>query len=30
MRFHVVGLPHTQITRAYETCAFTANVRKGA
>jgi glycosyltransferase involved in cell wall biosynthesis len=28
MRFHVVGLPHTNTTRAYETCAFTANVRK--
>lgn len=28
MRFHVVSLPHTQTTRAYETCAFTANVRK--
>ena len=28
MRLHVVGLPHTQTTRAYETCAFTANVRK--
>ncbi len=28
MRFHVCALPHTQTTRAYETCAFTANVRK--
>ena len=30
MRFHVASLPHTQTTRAYETCAFTANVRKFA
>lgn len=26
--FHVVGLPHTQTTVAYDNCAFTAKVRK--
>lgn len=25
---HVVGLPHTQTTRAYDQCAYTAKVRK--
>lgn len=28
MRFHVVGLPHTQTTYAYSACAFTEKVRK--
>jgi glycosyltransferase involved in cell wall biosynthesis len=28
MRFHVIGLPHTQMTRAYGTCAYTQKVRK--
>jgi glycosyltransferase involved in cell wall biosynthesis len=28
MRFHVVGLPHTQVTLAYSACAFTEKVRK--
>lgn len=28
MRFHVVGLPHTQTTDAYSACAFTEKVRK--
>lgn len=28
MRLHVVGLPHTQTTRAYSTCAYTEKVRK--
>jgi glycosyltransferase involved in cell wall biosynthesis len=27
MRFHVVGLPHTQVTRAFSWCAFTNEVR---
>ncbi len=27
MRLHVIGLAHTQTTRAYENCAFTSNVR---
>lgn len=27
MRLHVVSLPHTQTTRAYDTCAFTALTR---
>ena len=26
--FHVIGLPHTQTTKAYSTCAFTQKVRK--
>ncbi len=28
MRFHVIGLPHTQTTLDYEACAYTAKVRK--
>ena len=28
MRFHVVGLPHTQTHRRHDACAFTAKVRK--
>lgn len=28
MRVHVVGLPHTETTRAYDWCAYTAKVRK--
>lgn len=28
MRFHVVSLPHTQTTKAYNTCAYTQKVRK--
>lgn len=28
MRFHVVSLPHTQVTDAYSACAFTEKVRK--
>lgn len=28
MRFHVVALPHTQVTLNFETCAYTAKVRK--
>lgn len=28
MRFHIVALPHTQVTRAYSNCAFTENTRK--
>lgn len=28
MRFHVVSLPHSQTTKEYDTCAFTAKVRK--
>lgn len=27
MRFHLVGLPHTQTTAEWSNCAFTANVR---
>lgn len=27
-RFHVVSLPHSQTTKEYDTCAFTAKVRK--
>lgn len=27
MRLHVLGLPHTSLTRAYEWCAFTARTR---
>ena len=30
MRFHVVGLPHTHITRDFTACAFTEKVRKFA
>lgn len=30
MRFHVVGLPHTQTTREFTSCAFTEKVRKFA
>jgi glycosyltransferase involved in cell wall biosynthesis len=30
MRFHVVGLPHTQTTRDFTACAFTEKVRKFA
>lgn len=30
MRLHVVGLPHTQTTRAYDWCAYTAKVRRFA
>lgn len=29
-RLHVVGLPHTSLTRAYEACAFTTRTRKFA
>jgi glycosyltransferase involved in cell wall biosynthesis len=28
MRFHVASLPHTQTTRAYDWCAYTAKVRR--
>ena len=28
MRFHVVGLPHTETTKAYSWCAYTQKVRK--
>jgi len=28
LRLHVVSLPHSQTTREYDTCAFTAKVRK--
>ena len=28
MRFHVVGLPHTQTTKEYVNCAFTEKVRR--
>lgn len=28
MRFHVLGLPHTQTTRAYVHCAYTEKIRK--
>lgn len=28
MRFHVVGLPHTSITKDFSACAFTEKVRK--
>lgn len=28
MRFHVVSLPHTQVTDAFSACAFTEKVRK--
>lgn len=28
MRVHLVGLPHTQTTRAWDHCAYTARVRK--
>jgi len=28
MKFHVVSLPHTQVTSAYSACAFTEKVRK--
>lgn len=28
MNFHVVSLPHTQTTKAYDWCAYTAKVRK--
>lgn len=28
MRFHIVSLPHTQVTRAYSWCAYTDKVRK--
>lgn len=28
MRFHVVSLPHTQVTAEYSSCAFTEKVRK--
>lgn len=28
MRFHVVSLPHTQVTEAYPSCAFTQKVRR--
>ena len=30
MRFHLVGLPHTQVTEAFTACAFTEKVRKFA
>ena len=30
MRFHLVGLPHTQVTLEYSACAFTEKVRKFA
>jgi len=30
MRFHLVSLPHTQVTEAYSACAFTEKVRKFA
>lgn len=28
MRFHVISLPHTQVTRDYSCCAYTEKVRK--
>jgi len=28
MRFHVVALPHTQVTKEYAGCAFTEKVRR--
>lgn len=28
MIFHIVSLPHTQVTRAYDWCAYTAKVRR--
>lgn len=28
MRFHIVSLPHTQVTRGFSACAFTEKVRK--
>lgn len=28
MRFHIVSLPHTQVTRDYDFCAYTAKVRR--
>jgi glycosyltransferase involved in cell wall biosynthesis len=28
MRLHVVALPHTEVTKAYEWCAYTAKTRK--
>ncbi len=28
MRFHVVALPHTQVTKEYTSCAFTEKVRR--
>jgi glycosyltransferase involved in cell wall biosynthesis len=28
MRFHVVSLPHTQVTKQYTSCAFTEKVRR--
>lgn len=30
MRFHLVGLPHTQVTRQYDWCAYTAKLRRFA
>ncbi|MEK9751758.1 MAG: glycosyltransferase [Rhodospirillaceae bacterium] len=30
MRVHLVGLPHTQVTRAFPACAFTEKVRRFA
>src|ERR1700747_906378 len=30
MRFHVIGLRHTEITQEYNQCAYTAKVRKFA
>jgi glycosyltransferase involved in cell wall biosynthesis len=30
MRFHLVSLPHTQVTEAFSACAFTEKVRKFA
>lgn len=30
MRYHVVGLPHTELTQDYNQCAYTAKVRKFA
>ena len=28
MRFHVVALPHTQVTKDFTSCAFTEKVRR--
>jgi hypothetical protein len=28
MRFHIVALPHTQVTKQYAGCAFTEKVRR--
>ncbi len=28
MRFHIVALPHTQVTKEYAGCAFTEKVRR--